>query len=86
MRTSLWSAGAGWHALSLTQAQYFDSQGLRALLQAGQRLATMRHMLLLAVGQEAPMRRVLRAMDAPPALPVFDSVQDAVTAARVREG
>jgi anti-anti-sigma factor len=72
--------------LSLTQARYFDSQGLRALLQMGQRLATMRCMLLLVVAPNAPMRPVLRAMDVASALPVFDSVQDAVTAARVRGG
>ena len=71
--------------LSLTPVRYFDSQGLRALLQTGQRLATMRCMLLLVVGPEAPMRPVLAAMDIASALPVFDSLADAITAARVRE-
>ncbi len=72
-------------ALSLTQARYFDSQGLRALLQTGQRLQTMRCMLLLVVAPEAPLRPVLKAMDVASMLPVFDSLADAVTAARVRE-
>ena len=71
--------------LSLTQARYFDSQGLRALLQTGQRLATMRCMLLLVVAPEAPLRPVLKAMDVASVLPVFDSLPDAITAARVRE-
>lgn len=78
-------AGRGAVALSLTQARYFDSQGLRALLQAGQRLATMRCLLLLVVGPDAPLRPVLKAMDVASMLPVFDSLADAVTAARVRE-
>jgi anti-sigma B factor antagonist len=71
--------------LSLTQARYFDSQGLRALLQTGQRLTTMRCMLLLVVGPDAPLRPALKAMDVDALLPVFDSLPDAITAARVRE-
>ena len=71
--------------LSLSEARYFDSQGLRALLQVGQRLTTMRCMLLLAVGPQAPIRPALRAMDVAAVLPIFDSLPDAITAARVRE-
>jgi anti-anti-sigma factor len=71
--------------LSLTPVRYLDSQGLRALLQMGQRLATMRCLLLLVVGPEAPLRPALAAMDVASVLPIFDSLADAVTAARVRE-
>ena len=78
-------ARRGTVVLSLTPVRYFDSQGFRALLQMGQRLATMRCMLLLVVAPEAPLRPVLKAMDVASALPVFDSLPDAITAARVRE-
>jgi len=71
--------------LSLSQVRYFDSQGFRALLQSGQRLTTMRCMLLLVLAPGAPLRPVLEAMDVTAVLPVFDSLPDAITAARVRE-
>ncbi|HEV2440098.1 MAG TPA: SpoIIE family protein phosphatase [bacterium] len=71
--------------LSLSQARYFDSQAFRALLQNGQRLTTMRCMLLLVLAPGAPLRPVLEAMDVTAVLPVFDSLPDAITAARVRE-
>jgi hypothetical protein len=42
-------------------------------------------MLLLVVGPDATLRPVLRAMDVAAVLPVFESLPDAITAARVRE-
>jgi anti-anti-sigma factor len=71
--------------LSLTQARYFDSQGMRALLQLGRRLSAARCVLMLVVGHDATLRPALRAMDIASVLPVFESLPDAITAARVRE-
>lgn len=72
--------------LALSEARYFDSQGFRTLLQVARRLRTIRCMLVLVLPPDARLRPVFTAMGVSSMLPVFDSLRDAITAARVREG
>jgi len=64
--------------LSLLDTVYFDSQGMRALLQFGRRLATNRNSLLLVVRPGSPLRRALDFVDVGTIFPIFDSVDQAL--------
>ncbi|MDQ7827381.1 MAG: STAS domain-containing protein [Armatimonadota bacterium] len=67
--------------VSLVQAVYFDSKGVRALLRAADRLATMRQRLLVVAPSGSVLRRILEIAGAPEALPTFDSLEEALASA-----
>jgi anti-anti-sigma factor len=67
--------------LSLLDTVYFDSQGMRALLQFGRRLTTNRNSLALVVRPGSPLRRALDLVDVGTIFPTFDSVEQALGAA-----
>lgn len=68
--------------VSLAGASYFDSQALQVLLLFGRRLVANRRSLLLVAPRAAALRRLLDVVDAAAAFPLFESVEDAVAAAR----
>jgi anti-anti-sigma factor len=68
--------------LSLSDARYLDSQGIQALFRIGARLAVNRCALLLVAPHASPPRRLLDAVALESVFPIFESVDDAVAAAR----
>jgi anti-anti-sigma factor len=62
----------------LDRVSYFDSQGVRALLKAQQRLATSRRKLAIVVPRSSPVRRLLDISGLQAALPIFSTVDEAV--------
>jgi anti-anti-sigma factor len=68
--------------VSLAGASYFDSQALQVLLLFGRRLTANRRSLLLVAPRAAALRRLLDVVDVAGAFPLFESVEDALAAAR----
>ncbi|HLW49218.1 MAG TPA: SpoIIE family protein phosphatase [bacterium] len=64
-------------------AAYFDSHGIRALLQCASRLATTRRVLFLVVPGGSPLRRLFAAVGLDVAARLFDSTEEAIAAAAI---
>jgi anti-anti-sigma factor len=73
-------ADSGGVVVSLEGTTYIDSQGVRALYAAGERLAIMRQRLLLVVRSGSTSHRILQIAGAEALYSIFDSVDKAVSA------
>ncbi|HLW48990.1 MAG TPA: PAS domain S-box protein [bacterium] len=73
--------GAGPVVLTWSRPGYFDSHGIRALLQAARRLTTVRRVLFLAVPLDWPLRRLLANAGVGGDVRLFESTEVAVAAA-----
>ena len=65
--------------VSLEGTTYIDSQGVRALFAAGERLETMRQRLLLVARSGSTPHRILQIAGTETVYPVFDSIDAAVS-------
>jgi len=64
--------------VTLEGVSYFDSQGVRALLRAQQRLAASRCRLAIVAPAGSTIRRLIDVAGLGAALPLFDTVEDAI--------
>ncbi len=71
------AAAHGLVVVALDGVSYFDSQGVRALLRAQQRLAASRCRLAIVAPPGSTIRRLIEVAGLGAALPVFDTVDDA---------
>ena len=71
-------AAPGVVVVSLAAVSYFDSQGVRALLRAQQRLATGRSRLAIVAPAASAIRRLLVVAGFGAALPLFETVEEAI--------
>jgi stage II sporulation protein AA (anti-sigma F factor antagonist) len=63
--------------LDLSGVMYLDSAGIRLLFELGNRLRQRGQRIGLAVGEEAPLRKVLRLTNVAGLMPVFETVEQA---------
>ncbi len=70
--------------IDLSATTYLDSSGVSLLFDFAGRLRRRQQQLRLAVPEDAPLRRVLRIVDAASAVPITETVEDAV--AQIRSG
>ena len=68
--------------LDLSELTHLDSAGVRLLFDLRQRLATARQGLVLVVPTDAAIREILDLAAVPATVPVHDSLDAAVAAAR----
>jgi anti-anti-sigma factor len=66
--------------LDLTETSYLDSSGIRLLFELAERLQARRQRLLLVVTEAALVRRMLVLTKLEDAVPLYGSVDDALTA------
>jgi anti-anti-sigma factor len=76
------AAGAdrGSVVVSLARATYFDSQAIHVLLRFAEHLAVTRQRLLIVVPRGALPRRILEIAGLAQAFPMFETVEEALTA------
>src|SRR4051812_2143681 len=67
-------------ALDLTATTYLDSSGIRLLFDLAQRLHTRRQQLVLVVTDEALVRRVILLTKLDDAVPLHETLDDALAA------
>jgi len=72
------AAAQGAVVLDLTSLTFIDSTGVRALFGLGRQLAEAGTALCVVVPPGAPIRRVLTLLDLPSAVPVDESLDDAL--------
>jgi anti-anti-sigma factor len=68
--------------VSLENVLYLDSHALAALVDFSKRLATNRRRLVLVAGRQTPAGKILGISNLGLAIPVCDSVDEALTKAR----
>ncbi len=67
--------------VSLARVSFLDSKAIHSLMRFGQRLATNRQRLLLVIGRDRPVRRIVEITGMAEAFLVFESVDDAIAGA-----
>ncbi|MGH2452153.1 MAG: STAS domain-containing protein [bacterium] len=72
-------ADQGTVVVAMAETSYFDSKGVRALLQAAERLSVTRQQLVVVAPAGAIARRILEIAGAAEALPLFETVEAALT-------
>jgi len=77
------ATASGLVVIALERVSYFDSQGVRALLRAQQRLASSRCRIAVVAPAGSTIRRLIEVAGLDAALPLFNSVDEA-TAGRPR--
>jgi anti-anti-sigma factor len=68
--------------IDLTETSYLDSSGISLIFDLAERLRRRQQQLRLVVPEGAPMRRVLRIVDAAGSIPVLATVEDATSEIR----
>jgi anti-anti-sigma factor len=63
--------------LDLSGVTYLDSAGIRLLFELGNRLGQRGQRIGVAIGEEAPLRKVLRLTNVAGEMPVFGTVDQA---------
>lgn len=72
-------ADQGTVVVAMGETSYFDSKGVRALLRAAERLSVTRQQLVVVAPAGAIARRILEIAGAAEALPLFETVEAALT-------
>src|SRR4051812_31665163 len=70
--------------LDLSRTSYLDSSGVSLVFELAERLRRRQQQLRLVVPEDAPLRRVLRIVNAADVVPITGSVDEA--AAQIRAG
>jgi anti-anti-sigma factor len=70
--------------LDLSRTSYLDSSGVSLVFELAERLRRRQQQLLLVVPEDAPLKRVLRIVNAADVVPITGSVDEA--AAQIRAG
>ena len=68
--------------VDLTETSYLDSSGISLIFDLAERLRRRQQQLRLVVPEDAPMRRVLRIVDAGGTIPVLATVAEATSEIR----
>jgi anti-sigma B factor antagonist len=76
--------GADDVVLDLSTTRYLDSAGIDMLLRLGERLRERRARLLVVIARDSPLARLAQIVGLPGALPVHDTLEQALDACSPR--